>query len=124
KQRENAYRQSLAEFEAEAKSAEERAEQAAKAARSQAEQKLQEIRAKLENLRLQADRVLPADAAKQAREMRARAEAASIVADGEALASVLSMMSETWLKAGQDAKDIFLIQQLEVTLLKVTERVK
>ncbi len=124
KQRENAYRQVLAEFEARAKAEEERAEQAALAARATAEQRLQEIRTKLEALRLQADRVLPADAAKESEQMRARAEAATIVADGEALAEVLRMMSQTWLSAGEDAKDIFLIQQLEATLHKVTERVK
>jgi flotillin len=124
KQRENAYRQVLAEFEARAKAEEERAEQAALAARATAEQRLQEIRTKLEALRLQADRVLPADAAKESEQMRARADAATIVADGEALAEVLRMMSQTWLSAGEDAKDIFLIQQLEATLHKVTERVK
>ena len=124
KQRRNAYRQVLAELEAKAKSEEERADQQALAARATAEQKLQEIRAKLENLRLAADRVLPAQFDKQAAEMRARAEAATIAADGEALTEVLSMLTDTWLEAGPDAKDIFLIQQLEATLTTVTERVK
>ena len=99
-------------------------EQAALAARARAEQKLQEIRAKLEHLRLSADVVLPADAQKKASEMRARSEAATIAADGEAMARVLDMMTATWLKAGNDARDIFLIQQLEQILTKVTDRVK
>ncbi len=34
------------------------------------------------------------------------------------------MMTEVWLKAGPDAKDIFLIQQLESVLTTVTDRVK
>jgi flotillin len=34
------------------------------------------------------------------------------------------MMSETWISAGDDAKDIFLIQQLEQILSTVIERVK
>ena len=56
--------------------------------------------------------------------MRARSEAATIAADGEAMARVLDMMTATWLKAGNDARDIFLIQQLEQILTKVTDRVK
>jgi len=33
------------------------------------------------------------------------------------------MMTDSWLRAGADAKDIFLIQQLEVVLQTVVERV-
>ncbi|MEN0063156.1 MAG: SPFH domain-containing protein [Myxococcota bacterium] len=124
KQRENELRRRMAELEARAKSEEERAEQAAKAARARAEQQLQEIRARLEHLRLSADVVLPAEANRKASEMRARSDAAQIAADGEAMARVLDMMREAWLKAGNDAKDIFLIQNLETVLSTVTERVK
>lgn len=124
KQRENELRRSIAVLEATAKSEEERAEQAAKAARARAEQTLQEIRGRLEHLRLSADVVLPAEAGRQASELRARAEAAQIAADGAALAEVLEMMRQSWVKAGPDAKDIFLIQQLETVLNTVTERVK
>lgn len=122
--RANAYRKVKADVHAKARSEEERAEQAALAARARAEQKLQEIRGKLEHLRLSADRVLPAESERKASEMRARAEAAHIAADGQAMAEVLRMMTETWMKAGDDAKDIFLIQQLETVLTTVTERVK
>lgn len=124
KQRENDLRRAVAELEAKARSEEERAEQAALAARATAEQRLQEIRARLEHLRLSADVVLPADAARKASEMNARAEAAHIAADGEALAQVLEMMTRAWISAGQDARDIFLIQQLETVLTTVTDRVK
>jgi len=112
------------ELEAQAKSAEERGEQQAQTARAKAEQRLQEIRAKLEHLRLMSDRVLPAEAERKAAEMRARANAASIAADGDALASVLDMMRATWVTAGPDAKDIFLIQKLESVLSTVVDRVK
>jgi flotillin len=124
KERENDLRRVVAELEAQAKSEEERAEQAALAARARAEQELQAIRAKLEHLRLTADVVLPAEAERQAREMRSRTEAAQIAADGQALAEVLGMMTDVWVKAGDDAKDIFLIQQLETVLTTVTDRVK
>jgi flotillin len=124
KKRENALRQRLAELEAQARSEEERAEQGALAARARAEQELQEIRAKLEHLRLSADVVLPAEAQRKASEMKARSDAAQIAADGEALAQVLEMMRGAWVKAGPDAKDIFLIQQLENVMSTVTNKVK
>lgn len=123
RQRANEYRRVKADLEAKAKAAEERSEQAALAARARAEQRLQQIRAKLEHLRLTADVVLPSDADRKAAEMHARAEAAQIAADGQAMAEVLRMMTDTWLKAGDDAKDIFLIQQLETVLRTVTDRV-
>jgi flotillin len=124
KQRENELRRRMAELEAQAKSEEEKAQQGALAARARAEQALQETRAKLEHLRLSADTVLPAEAKRKASEMRARSEAAQISADGEAMAQVLDMMRQEWLKAGDDAKDIFLIQQLETVIGTVTDRVK
>lgn len=124
KERENDLRRVVAELEAQAKSEEERAEQAALAARNRAEQELQGIRAKLEHLRLTSDVVLPADAKRQADEMQSRTDAAQIAADGQALAEVLSMMTDIWVKAGDDAKDIFLIQQLETVLTTVTDKVK
>jgi flotillin len=124
RQRENELRRTVAELEAKAKSEEERAQQSALAARARAEQELQQIRARLEHLRLSSDVVLPAEAHRRSAEMRARADAAQIVADGEALASVLEMMRNAWVKAGPDAKDIFLIQQLETVLSTVTERVQ
>jgi len=123
-QRENELRRVKATLEALAKSEEERAEQAGIAARSKAEQKLQEIRARLENVRLAADVVLPAEAERKSQEMKARAEAAVIAADGQAMAEVLRMMTDTWIKAGADAKDIFLIQQLEAVLRTVTARIQ
>lgn len=124
KQRENDLRSTMAQLEAQAKGEEERAEQAALTARSTAEQKLQQIRSQLEALRLAADVVLPAEAQKKAAEMKSRSDAASIAADGEALAEVLRMLTEVWLKAGKDARDIFLIQQLEQTISRVSAQVK
>lgn len=122
--RANELREVVAQLEAKAKSEEERAEQAALAARARAEQNLQQIRAKLEHLRLSADMVLPADAERKSAEMKARADAAHIAADGQAMAEVLRMMTDVWVKAGDDAKDIFLIQQLETVLSTVTEKVR
>lgn len=124
RQRQNELRRVVAELEAKAKAEEERMEQAALAARALAEHRLQELRARLEHLRLSADVVLPAESARKAAEMRARAQASTIAADGQAMAEVLRMMSEVWLRAGPDAKDIFLIQQLESVIATVAQRVE
>ncbi len=122
-QLENALRQLKADLDAEARASEERATAAARQARAESERKLQEIREKLEQLRLQADVVLPAEAKRQAQALSARGAAASIEENGRALAQVLQMMTDAWLEAGPDAKDIFLIQQLETVLETVVKRV-
>src|SRR5690606_36116254 len=116
KQRENDLRRAVAELEATARSEEERAQQAALAARAPAETRLQGVRARPEHLRLSADVGRAAEAERKAAEMKARSEAAHIAADGEALAQVLEMMTQAWISAGPDARDIFLIQQLETVL--------
>lgn len=121
---ENQLREAVAKLEAQARSEEERAEQGALAARAVAEFELQEIRARREHLRLSADVVLPAEAERQAMEMRAKAGAATTAADGKAMAEVLVMMKDAWVEAGEDARDIFLIQQLEPLLKMVSARVK
>ncbi len=119
----NQLRQLTAELEATARSEEEMAQAAAQQARAAAEAELQDVRKELEQLRLIADVVLPAEAAQQAQALDARGQAASIEANGRAMAAVLQMLTDTWLKAGDDARDIFLIQQLEEVLKTVIERV-
>lgn len=121
---ENELREVKAQLEALAKSEEERAMQKAIAAKARAEQQLQSLRAQLAALQLTSERVLPAEAEQRAKEMAAQAEAARIAADGEALAEVLRLMTQTWLSAGEHAKQIFLIQQLELMLTRVSERVQ
>lgn len=123
KLRENDLRRRVAELEATARSEEEKMEQAARLARAQAEQQLQEVRGRLEHVRLQCDQVIPADAARRAAEMEARANAAHIAADGEALATVLRETEVVWAKAGADARDIFVLQQLEGLVQIVADRV-
>ena len=122
-QAENALRQLRAQLEAEARSEEEKALAAAAQARAEAESALQETRQKLEQLRLMADVVLPAEAAREAAKLRARGDAAAIEESGRAQAQVLQMLTDAWLRAGRDAKDIFLIQQVEQVIRLVAERV-
>jgi flotillin len=123
-QKENELKTLKAQLEAKAKAAEETAVQAALQARAEAEQKLQAIRKKLEETRLQAEAVLPAQAAQQAAAFAARGEAATIEENGKALADVLRLLTTAWVSAGPDAKDIFLIQNLEQILRTVVDRVK
>ncbi len=119
----NQLREITAELDAEARSEEETTEQAALQARAEAEQALQELRKSLEAVRLQADVVLPAQANQAAEEFRAQGEAAFTHEQGKAGAAVLQLMTDAWVKAGDNAKDIFLIQNLEQVLNTVVERV-
>ena len=112
-----------AELEAEAAAEEERTIQAALHARAKAEQALQAVRKNVEKARLTADVVLPAQAEQEAEALRARGEAAQIEEHGRARARALDLMTEAWKKAGKDAKDIFLIQNLETVLDTVVARV-
>ena len=122
--KENELKTLKAQLEAKAKAAEETAVQAALQARAEAEQKLQAIRKELEETRLTAEEVLPAQAAQQAAALAARGAAATIEENGWALAEVLKLMTTAWVSAGPDAKDIFLIHNLEQILRTLVERVK
>lgn len=122
-QKENELKKITAELEAEARSEELTTEQAALEARALAEKQLQEIRARVEKARLQADVVLPATAERQAESWRARGEAAEILENGKAQAHALGQITEAWKLAGEDAKEIFLIQNLEGVLQTVVDRV-
>jgi flotillin len=123
-QAENEVKKAKADLHAEACREEETTIQAARQARAEAEQELQEIRRRLEEFRLQADVVLPAQAAQSAAALRARGDASYTEEAGRAQAYVLQLMTDAWLKAGNDARDIFLIQNLEQVLLTVVERVR
>jgi flotillin len=108
----NQLRAELAKMEAQAKSIENEAAIAAETARSTAEQELQRLRGELEKLRLECDVVLPAAAARQAAEARARGEAAPLVENGRAAAEALKLVSAEWKAAGKNGREVYLLQQL------------
>jgi flotillin len=56
--------------------------------------------------------VLPAAAARQAAEARARGEAAPLVENGRAAAEALKLVSAEWKAAGQNGREVYLLQQL------------
>jgi len=122
-QKQNELRKVKAELDAQARAVEETTEQAALQARAEAEQELQVIRRQVEESRLMADVILPAQADQAAEAFRARGAAADIEESGNAMATVLGLMTEAWKKAGEDARDIFLIQNLEPVLQTVIDRV-
>jgi flotillin len=121
-QKKNDQRRIAAEFEAQAESELRRAKAAGEQARAEAEQELQTIRRELEQLRLQADVVIPADTERQARELIAKGEAAPIQENGRALAQVLQMLAKAWADAGPAARDIFLIQQIEDLMATIVRK--
>src|SRR5205814_1973117 len=91
-------------------------------ARAVAEQELQKIRAVVESRRLSADVVVKAEADNNARAILARGSAAPIAERGKAVAQSLELMNGAWLAAGEGAKQIVLIQQLESILKQVVEK--
>ena len=122
-ERKNELRELRGRLEADVQAELKKAERAAAQARAAAEVELQELRKQVEELRLRADVVLPAEAERQAAIYRAQGDAALTEEEGKAMAAVLQMMTDSWLSAGEDAKDIFLIQQLESVLQTVVKRV-
>lgn len=121
-QQRNDQRRVAAEFEAQAESEMSRAKAAGAQARAEAEQELQQIRRQLEQIRLKADVVIPADMERQARELIAKGEAAPIEENGKALAKVLELLATAYAEAGPNARDIFMIQQVEKLLATVVQR--
>jgi flotillin len=65
---------------------------------------------------LEADIVAPAEAACRAAQSEAKGRASKSLEDGRATASVLQQMIATWRQGGANARDIFLVQKLQVLL--------
>ena len=125
--KQNELRQIKAEVDAEASSEVNRAEAAGLQARAEAELELQKTRGDLEQLRLQAEVTIPAEVETQVRELFAAGTAASIAADGEAMAQSLSEVSSAWRDSGGRAMDMFVLQHLDVIfgdVAKAAQRLK
>ncbi|ABA21020.1 Band 7 protein [Trichormus variabilis ATCC 29413] len=120
-EKENELRTIKAQLEQRAKSEEEITTAAAQEKKAKAEQVLQVLRAELERLRLQADEVLPAEARRQAQELRAKGEAAFLEENAKAAALVNDILSQVWQQTGSDASKLFLIQQIETVLQEAVQ---
>jgi flotillin len=92
--------------------AEQRSEVTALIARSRAEVEVQTERLEQVRLRLEADRIEPADAARRQLIASARGAVAGIVEEGKASAASLRAMSASWNAAGDDAARVYVAQRL------------
>ncbi|MEL7085986.1 MAG: SPFH domain-containing protein [Cyanobacteria bacterium J06597_1] len=115
-QQENDLRKIKAELDQQARSEEERTEAAGIEARARAEQQLQTLRAELERLRLEVDKVLPAEAQRQASVLNARGAAAELSEQAKASATANDLLTQVWQETGKDAADVYLLQQIEMVL--------
>lgn len=109
----NELRQYKAKLEAQAKSAEEQAEQNAKAAYEEALRTLHAIRAELEELRNIATIEIQAETERRVRELLAEGHAAAIAENGRAVAEALAHVDAAWKAAGDNAMDLVVVQQLD-----------
>ncbi|HAA56227.1 MAG TPA: flotillin family protein [Myxococcales bacterium] len=103
--------------------AEERSQIAAMIAKATAEQDVQRARIEQVRRKLEADVIEPSRANMQAAIADAVGKAAKIVEDGHATAEALRAVTETWAQAGSNARDIFLLQKMDVLVKLVLETV-
>jgi flotillin len=81
-------------------------------ARAEAEVAVQKARIEQISLQLDADLLAPARAYKAQRESEALAQVASLREEGKATAEGLKELAKTWLSAGDQAREIFLLEKL------------
>lgn len=122
--RRNELRAEQARLDGDAKAVENEAAIAADTARAQAEQELQALRAELERERLQVDVLLPAEAERLAAEAKAKGDAAPVMHSGVAAAEALRLVAEAWVDAGQDGRDLYVLQHLKEFVQAATQRVR
>ena len=103
--------------------AEAEAEIAAELARIQADVPVQEQRIKQVAQQLQADVIAPAEADCKRAIAQAKGNASTILEEGKAQAEGTLRLAESWVAAGDSARDIFLLQKLEGLLKTLTSTV-
>lgn len=123
-QKRNQLRALVGQLEGTAQSVEREARVAAEQARAEAEQELQRVRKQLETKRLHAEMVLPAEAERTAAALIAEGEAAPRRAQGEASAQVIRLMAEALKAAGPQAREMFVLSQLDTLVGQVAQKVQ
>lgn len=119
----NQIRRVKAELDAQIRAAEERATGAGQETRMLSEMELQTVRAELEELRLRAEVILPAEADRKAAELIAVGSAAKVREEGRAMQEVMASLARAWEKAGPSAGEMMVIRQLEAVLEQVATAV-
>lgn len=92
--------------------AEQRAHVQAMVAKAVADVAVQQARLAQVRFQLVADKVKPAEARKQQMVETARGASAKIVEEGKATAAAIRHLAQTWAKAGDNARQIFVAQKL------------
>lgn len=113
-----------AQLQAEALAQEAEAEIAGEKAKAHASLALEDERIQLMKRRLEADVVAPARAEKEALELQAQGDAASIIEDGNAQIEVFRRMSREFNAAGPDARDVMVLQMLPELVGQIVDTVK
>ncbi len=119
----NKLRVRQAELDAEGVASENRAAVAGEQAKVTAEQQLEQERIELQRRRLEADVVAPARAKKEAAELEAQGQAARIIEDGNAQIQVFENLSTQYKSAGDDARDIFILNMLPELVESIVDTV-
>jgi flotillin len=107
-----------------AETAERVAQVEAQRAEVEAQQNLESQRVELQKRKLLADVVEPAEAARKAAELRARAEAAPILENGKAQVEVLRLLYSQISNAGEQGFAVFMAEKLPALLGTAVEAVK
>lgn len=123
-QRKNQMRTIQGQLEGKAQSVEREAVAATDQVRAEAEQELQQVRQSLEQKRLHVEIVLPAEAQRAAAELIAQGQAAPQREQGVAAAEVLRAMTDALVAAGKDAREIFILSQLDALVAQVASKVR
>ncbi len=100
--------------------AEERASVAALVAQAEASISVQNARLEQVRRQLEADVIQPAKAECEANDQKAAADVAPIIEDGKARAEALRKMARSWKDAGDQAREIFVLQKIEVIIKQLT----
>ncbi|NVB83354.1 MAG: flotillin family protein [Kofleriaceae bacterium] len=93
--------------------AESRGQVQALLAKASAEVDVQKARLAQVRYQLVADKVKPAEARKAQMVQQARGAASKIIEEGKATATAIRSLGETWAKAGDNARQIFVAQKLQ-----------
>jgi len=123
-QKRNELRALVGQLEGGAQAVEREAVVAAEQARAEAEQELQSVRQQLETKRLQCEVVLPAEAARKGAELVAQGAAAQQREQGLAAADTTRAMSQALATAGSDAREMFVLSQLDTLVAQVAQKVR
>lgn len=123
-QKRNELRALVGQLEGAAQAVEREAAVAAEQARAEAEQELQTVRQQLETKRLQCEVVLPAEAQRKGAELLATGAAAQQREQGVAAAETTRAMSQALANAGPDAREMFVLSQLDTLVAQVARKVQ